>query len=255
MNDYAIGIEGMPKLLLGIDQPLKNFKRNLYADTFKRYYTSHAATLEAIENGYNSVVDKEQFLMNMAFALADAAEADLAKLPKKAQQEKRLVDFNLCMAVYVIPAIQEYRGASTEPLTKQVLSAWKQKFPKTNVQASTFANIDAGFKRKFCYITTAVCETFGKSDDCYELTLLRKYRDTYLAEQEHGSELIREYYDLAPTIVKHINQNKNRSEIYEYIWRRYLNPCISMIEANENEECRELYSRMVRELQKEYFKN
>lgn len=41
-----------------------------------------------------------------------------------------------------------------------------------------------------CYITTAVCGSFGKSDDCYELTMFRDFRDSWLRRQEDGKEII-----------------------------------------------------------------
>ena len=126
-------------------------------------------------------------------------------------------------------------------------------FPKSNLQAADYEFIEKGFHKKFCYITTAVCETFQKPDDCYELTLLRNYRDQYLAALPEGEEIIRAYYDVAPTIVKHINRQKNAGEIYRDIWSDYLSPCIHMIEEGKNEECKDLYIKMVRDLQKEYF--
>ena len=61
-----------------------------------------------------------------------------------------------------------------------------------------------------------------------------------------------EYYNIAPTIVKRINREKNPGEIYRGIWQKYLSPCIRLIEENRNEECREVYSRMVRRLEKDY---
>ena len=33
-------------------------------------------------------------------------------------------------------------------------------------------------------------------------------------EQENGEAIVYEYYDLAPTIVKHIDQRKDAKEIY-----------------------------------------
>ena len=36
----------------------------------------------------------------------------------------------------------------------------------------------------FCYITTAVCRSMDKADNCYELTTLREYRDGYLLRSE-----------------------------------------------------------------------
>lgn len=44
-----------------------------------------------------------------------------------------------------------------------------------------------------CYITTAVCEFYGKPDDCYELTEFRKFRDEWLALQPDGELLIKNY--------------------------------------------------------------
>lgn len=71
--------------------------------------------------------------------------------------------------------------------------------------------------------------------------------------QENGESIVQEYYNLAPTIVKHINKDKNRDKIYAGIWDRYLSPCITLIENGKNEECKELYIHMVRDLQKKYF--
>lgn len=253
MSFYTTAIEGIPKMLLSIENPMEGFKRKQFPDVFKAYYETHRPTLEAIENGYNTVVDKEQFLTNMAYALADAAKESIDKKPKKSQRENLLMDYNFCLAVYIYPAILEFRGASTEILVQKVGEAWKDRFPRSNVQPAGYEQINAGFKRKFCYITTAVCRTFGKPDDCYELNCFRNYRDEYLMSSEEGEEAVRTYYDLAPTIVKHIDRKENAGEIYRNIWDVYLNPCLRMIEQKQYPECQELYTRMVRNLQKEYF--
>ena len=34
-----------------------------------------------------------------------------------------------------------------------------------------------------CFVTTAVCDSFGKSDDCYELTAFRAFRDNWLVKE------------------------------------------------------------------------
>ena len=110
-----------------------------------------------------------------------------------------------------------------------------------------------GLKRGlFCYITTAVCRSLDKPDDCCELTALRKYRDEYLLMSDGGRKLVEEYYNIAPTIVKRINKEKDAGEIYRGIWQDYLSPCIRLIEEDRNEECREVYSRMVRRLESDY---
>lgn len=253
MNNYLTGIEGMPKLLFCDEDPMVNFRRNLYADAFKKYCQEHEKTYAAIEAGYLQVIDKKQFIANMAAALADKAKEKVEAQQKKSRQDQMLLDFNMCMAVYVLPGILNFGGESSELLADAVLKAWKEAFPKTNLKAAKYEEIQAGFKRKFCYITTAVCETFEKADDCYELTVLRSYRDSYLMSQPDGEEVIRQYYDLAPTIVKHINQKQDRKKIYREVWDTYLKPCIHMIENDEQEQCKELYIKMVRDLQKKYF--
>ena len=163
------------------------------------------------------------------------------------------MDLNMSMAVFILPMVLEFKGNSSKPLSEKLTNSWKKAFPKSNIQAAEFSFIEEGFHKKFCYITTAVCESFGKADNCYELTLLRDYRDTYLASLPDGEALIEEYYDVAPSIVKHINQKASSHDIYYSIWEQYLSPCINMIEHGQMEECCELYKKMVYDLKDEYF--
>lgn len=253
MNNYLVGLEGMKAILNEIEAPAESFKKKTYADNFNKVYLYIVPTMDAIEELYNSVKEPETLIQNMAQSLVDTAVEKVNAFNKKNKKEAALMDLNLTMAVFVFPAMLKYKGNATRPLVDQILVAWKTAFPKTNIQAAEFEFIEKGFHRKFCYITTAVCETFQKPDDCYELTLLRNYRDEYLAELPEGERIIKAYYDVAPTIVKHINKKENSSEIYEGIWQNYLSPCISMIEEGKKEECKDLYIEMVETLQKEYF--
>ena len=65
-----------------------------------------------------------------------------------------------------------------------------------------------------CFITTAVCLTMGKPDNCEELTLMRSFRDEWLRDQPDGEALIADYYKTAPGIVEKINQQPERKAIY-----------------------------------------
>ena len=96
-----------------------------------------------------------------------------------------------------------------------------------------------------CYITTAVCKEFNKSDDCYELTLLRKFRDEWLINQIDGNDLIRKYYETAPSIVEKIDLLNNSREIYTYLNDEYICKCIKYIEENEYEKCKIKYIEMM----------
>lgn len=255
MNYYLTGIEGMPKLLDCCDgKVMEHFQKKTYTDSFQRMYQEHVPTFDAIENGYKSVIDKDQFLTNMADALTDYAVQQLEGCKRKNKKDQLQMDLNLTMAVFVLPMVLEFHGESSGPLADKLIESWKRSFPKTNLQAAEFTSIEKGFHKKWCYITTAVCRTFGKPDDCYELTLLRDYRDTYLADSPGGEELIEKYYDVAPSIVKHIDQQPDADAIYQDIWDEWLAPCISMIETDQKEECRDHYIDMVHTLQAKYFR-
>lgn len=103
-------------------------------------------------------------------------------------------------------------------------------------------------KSSLCFITTAVCKYFNKPDDCYELTTLCKFRDTWLIGQSDGKALIEEYYAIAPDIVNAIDGSSKNGETYMHIWSNYIEPCIKLIELGANETCKKLYIEMVNEL-------
>ena len=103
-----------------------------------------------------------------------------------------------------------------------------------------------------CFITTAVCDSFGKPDDCFELTAFRKFRDGWLTAQPDGKTLIAEYYAIAPRIVANINRLADAKEIYKRIWQKYLAPCLNFIKRGDNDSCKSKYVEMVCELKKQY---
>lgn len=253
-RSIAIGNQKLPELLLSIENPMANFKKEKYESSFKKLYSEFEEVFEAIDYVYRVSEDKEAYITSVAKNFVAIADEDLQKKTsgKKKLVEQKLMDNNFCMAIYVMPSILEYKGVSSEPLVDQLIGEWKLRYPKTNLGKSSFDKIYEGFRWKLCYITTAVCESFSKTDDCYELNLLRDYRDNYLKNEPEGELIIKEYYDVAPTIVKRINKKADSRKIYENIWSRYLSPCIQMIEENKNDECKELYIEMVRNLQKEY---
>lgn len=71
-------------------------------------------------------------------------------------------------------------------------------------------------------MTTAICESLGKEADCYELRLLKDYRDQYMESDPERKEMVDEYYDIAPTIVKRMDRCDNRKELYQDLYDRYL---------------------------------
>ena len=152
-------------------------------------------------------------------------------------------------------AISYYKRAielgSTE--AEGALSGLERMLDQKNIAFKN--NIASKNKKSGCFITTAVCDSFRKSDNCYELTSFRFFRDNWLIDQLDGASLIAEYYSIAPKIVDKINRLKNSGEIYQSIWDEWLSSCLKLIEQGRNEDCKIRYINMVNYLKKTFLAN
>ncbi|MBR2489972.1 MAG: hypothetical protein IKB65_00615 [Ruminiclostridium sp.] len=103
-----------------------------------------------------------------------------------------------------------------------------------------------------CYLTSACVEAKGLPDDCMELTTLRRFRDTWLANQPGGKEEIQLYYQVAPAIVTAIQAKKNAKEIFDDIYRSLILPCVTLIQEGKMDETWKLYRETTEKLQAQY---
>lgn len=103
-----------------------------------------------------------------------------------------------------------------------------------------------------CYLTSACIEARSLPDDCGELTVLRNFRDTYMKKQPGGEADIAEYYKRAPKIVKQIDAQANRKDIYETIYSSVIRPCVELIEKGQNSEAYRMYKDMVLKLEQQF---
>jgi len=69
-----------------------------------------------------------------------------------------------------------------------------------------------------CFLTTVCCEEKGLPDDCYELKMMRKYRDDVLKKTEQGQQIVDFYYEQAPRIVEQIKKSDMKKEICEWVF-------------------------------------
>lgn len=245
-------IKDLSDFLFGLQGGLTYFKRDTYKDYFMSCYEEHEEVFKSIETRYLQCEDKEQMVNEIAQGFVDEAGKQYDSIQKKSKKEQFVLDYNTLMVVYIFPAILYFKGESSVPLADAIVNRWNERFSKYHIGTATFEEIKSGFKTKLCYITTAVCESLGKEDDCYELQMLRNYRDEFLMRQEDGAKLIDEYYDIAPTIVNRINKCEDAKSVYNEIYQTYLNPCIKTMEQNENEKCKEIYVSMMNHLREEY---
>lgn len=97
----------------------------------------------------------------------------------------------------------------------------------------------------FCFLTTAACRVRGLPDDCDVLTAYRRFRDEILLATEEGQTLVTEYYRIAPDIVRAIDSRPDSDEIYETMWKEYLEPGYRLVLENKNISAKDLYIKLV----------
>lgn len=105
-----------------------------------------------------------------------------------------------------------------------------------------------------CFITTAVCLTMGKSDNCEELTVMRAFRDEWLRKQPDGAALVEDYYQTAPVIVEKIDEQPDRKSIYSSIYGDYILPCVKNAKARNFDKSKQIYMNMVNTLKERFVK-
>lgn len=250
-ENYNQAMSGLKETIRTCYKPMQDFKKNLYEGVFDAFYSSHRPMFEAMEYVYRHDEDPERWLRKMADCLIEETREELKNCKYRGQKNQRLLDYNFLISVYLVPAMLKYPAQMSEPFADCLIAAWNEAF-QTSIGKARYDDIDNGFHRKLCYITTAVCESLGKGTDCRELTLLKAYRDRQLAATPEGRALVDEYYDIAPTIVKRINRQPDRVRVYQSMYEDYLLPCIQDIEEQNYETCKARYQEMVLALKEKY---
>ncbi|NJE31699.1 hypothetical protein E0K97_01070 [Lactobacillus agilis] len=105
---------------------------------------------------------------------------------------------------------------------------------------------------KGCFITTATCMSLNKGDDCEELMAMRRYRDMSTVKNPVIAELVREYYRIAPVIVKRIDARPEKAQIYQQLWDKYVSKTYTCIKREDYDNATKLYVSMVADLSEEY---
>lgn len=101
-----------------------------------------------------------------------------------------------------------------------------------------------------CFVTSAICDVLGKPDDCYELNVMREFRDTYVKFLPEGGKLIDEYYLKAPKYVAIINSHLEKKQFLTQLYQDYLQPGIAAIENREKEKVLNIYRDMLDTVEK-----
>lgn len=249
-------INAMADLLDQESRWVKEFGRATYEGSFETYLDENYAVWESLRRLFISEADIEAVSHEVAEVVSAKAKGLIEGQKNRVQKEEKQLNINMYMVSYFLPAVISCQSYPKERngtlMAKIICEKWHEVFPKYKIQYADYHTIQSGFKQKLCYITTAVCEGLNKGRDCEELQLLKRYRDEYLAGTEEGDALIREYYDIAPTIVKRMGREADRDGKYRYLWEHYIMDCVSMIREGRYRECRSTYEQMMEELKAEY---
>lgn len=251
---YQGSLESIPQLFKQYDQSMINFNRSNYCTRFEDYIKTGSQVLMPAENLYKrSAQEGDALIGELTKTIIDTADRMLLDKPK-ARQKEALMQLRFFLTCYMVPMIRGLKLSLSEPLAECIVQTWNSQNPKNTFQKADFDQILQGFQRKgMCFITTAVCETMNKPDDCYELTVFRRFRDEYMLKSMEGIQLVEEYYRVAPSIVMLINMESDRKERYTEIWHKYLRVCLKDIENKSYQSCEKRYTRMVQTLKKNYF--
>ncbi len=234
---------------------VKETQRSTYKMDFEDLRNQYKPLIDEIKEMVKSADEdkKDSVIDEIASVIPDYAEAKIAQITNKHQKEDTGIDYNMDMATYVVPLFTYTRDDDCQQVVEKMVEIWNERdITSLTLGVSTYEDIDNGYKFRLCYITTAVCESQHKPDDCYELTTLRRYRDTYLMQNEEGRALVEAYYEIAPLIVLIINMQTDSARIYEEIYQEYLVPCLDALKCGEQEVCKERYIQMVMELKERY---
>lgn len=246
--------EKFRSLFASAEEQLPYFKRNMYEQAFRKYCSENKSLLDELNSELEGKDEAfvDEYVKELADLFVGIFKSEYDAIDKKGKKSAFVTNHNSPLVIFVFPAILEYSAKWCKPCVEAIVSKWNESFKETTIGYGSFGDIKGGFKTKLCYITTAVCESQNKADDCMELNLLRNYRDNILAKEDGGVQIINEYYDIAPTIVKRINRSENPQEVYENLYKKYILGCIEDIENEQYDKCRETYTSMVTELKSKY---
>ncbi len=102
---------------------------------------------------------------------------------------------------------------------------------------ASIASSNASANSGGCYITTAVCESEGMTDDCDILQTLRAFRDRYVSREN-----IDEYYKKSPSIVARIKAMPHAKRRLRRIYLLYILPAYFAIKAGDDKRAMQIYS-------------
>ncbi len=227
-------------------------KKHDYDKRFDEYSTQCLGVMNDMQRLVNSLSPEDQ--KNAFHFIATAFMDEMQRVWEEGRAKGRTREMDrMTIVIFLIPLIRLQGYDWCDNLCLAIRDEWVKRYPKELFHLAAYEDIAGGFRRRLCFITTAVCENSGKADNCYELTAFRRFRDEELSKTAEGRALIEEYYRVAPAIVSCMKYCDDADLRCREVEEKYLTPCLHHIERGEHEACRDLYVKMVRDLESRYF--
>lgn len=278
-KQYAKGITNLKiAATYGYLPAIKVLAEDYYGKVISSYYKNLSE--EEMKKKYDDVFELHQYILSREPNNIDAIEK-MGHLFYKLEDYRRALDYlKRCetpFALFRCGNIYQYGKGTAQDLQKAkeyLEQAWQKGHPKAKIEydkvnswieknayqrssyssqrnyssRSSYSGGSSSSSDSFCFITTATCFALNKEDNCSELLLMKKYRDFMKERDENVDCLIKEYYRIAPSIVKLIDQEEDSRDIYLSLWEKYISKTYNCILNQEFEEATVTYIRMVKSL-------
>lgn len=106
-------------------------------------------------------------------------------------------------------------------------------------------------KKGLCFVTSACCAALSLDDDCFDLRMLRRLRDEYVALLPDGPELMAEYADKSPAMIAAVDNADDQAAAWLRVYTAYIHPAAHAVERGDMEDAYTLYRAMVVTLERE----
>ena len=140
-NDAMLGMDNM---FDDMRDSLKNFNKKNYPGYFENMMKKYGKVFLCIEAVYDHEENKEKWLQKLAERFVSHAEELVNSKKWKFQRENLLIDCNMFVVSYVLPAVNAFEGNMAAPFAQKLADCWNEKFG-TQMEVGDYERILNGF--------------------------------------------------------------------------------------------------------------
>lgn len=123
-------------------------KKKVYRERMEQFREKNGAVLTEMTGFAEQAKDRDEAVVQVAKALADAVEARFAKRGKISGRSQ--MDINLFMIYFVFPAILLTQSECAVPLADAIRDEWRERFRGSEqLGYTTYEEICGSFQEKF----------------------------------------------------------------------------------------------------------